>query len=149
MTRRTPAARTAALLLAVLAAAACGDGVTFPPEFDPSLGVDLDAMTRTASGLYYQDLAVGTGAVVIVGDSATVGYAGWLPSGTQFDAGSFPFTVGVGRVVPGFDEGVLGMRVGGSRRLVIPPELGYGDRAQGPIPPNSTLVFEVELQAIH
>jgi peptidylprolyl isomerase len=148
MTKRTPIGRLATLLFAVLAVGSCGDDITFPPDFDSSLGINLDAMTRTPSGLYYQDLVVGTGAVASAGKSATVGYSGWLPNGINFDSGSFSFTVGVGQVVPGFDEGVVGMQVGGKRRLVIPPDLGYGDRANGPIPANSTLVFEIELQKI-
>jgi len=148
MTKRTPVGRLASLLLAAVAASSCGNDPTMP-DFDASLGIDLTAMIHTSSGLYYQDLVVGSGATVAVGDSATVGYSGWLANGTLFDAGSFPFTVGVGRVVPGFDEGVLGMKVGGKRKLVIPPDLGYGNRASGPIPANSTLVFEVELQMIH
>ena len=148
MTKRTVSGRLATLFLAVLAASACGDDITFPPEFDASLGIDLASMTKTSSGLYYKDLVVGTGAVAEAGKSATVGYSGWLPDGTNFDAGSFTFTVGVGQVVPGFDEGVLGMKVGGKRKLVIRPELGYGDSTNGPIPANSTLVFEAELQKI-
>jgi FKBP-type peptidyl-prolyl cis-trans isomerase FkpA len=148
MTLRTPAGRLATLLLAVLAATACGDDPT-TPDFASTLGINRSTMTQTSSGLYYQDLVVGTGATVAAGDSATVGYSGWLPNGTLFDSGAFPFKVGVGRVVAGFDEGVLGMKVGGKRKLVIPPDLGYGNRAVGPIPANSTLVFEVELQEIH
>jgi len=148
MPNRTPVGRLAVLLLAALVAASCGNDPT-TPDFDASLGIDLSAMTHTASGLYYQDLVVGTGATAIVGDSAAVGYSGWLSNGTLFDAGSFDFTVGVGRVVPGFDEGVLGMRVGGKRKLVLGPDLGYGNRDYGPIPANSTLVFEVELQQIY
>lgn len=149
MTKRTTSGRLATLLLAALAASACGDDITFPPDFDASLGIDLASMTKTSSGLYYQDLVVGTGAAAEAGKSATVGYAGWLPDGTRFDSGSFTFTVGVGEVVPGFDEGVVGMKVGGKRKLVIPPDLGYGDRTNGPIPANSTLVFEVELQKVN
>lgn len=128
--------------------AGCGDDITFPPEFDPSLAIDLAAMTKTPSGLYYQDLAPGSGNAVKVGEQATVRYSGWLPNGKLFDSGSFPFTVGAGMVIEGFDEGVLGMRVGGKRKLVIPPGLGYGNQGQGSIPPNSTLIFEVELQKI-
>lgn len=144
MTNRARGGLLASLFLAALAASSCGDSPTMP-HFDASLGIDLASMVHTDSGLYYKDLKVGTGAVATVGKTATVQYTGWLPDATQFDAGSFSFTVGVGQVVPGFDEGVLGMKVGGKRRLVIPPDLGYGSRSQGPIPPNSTLVFEVDL----
>lgn len=147
MTKRTPVGRLATLLLAALAASSCGDDPTMP-DFDSSLDIDLTAMTKTSSGLYYLDLVVGAGAAAAVGKTATVGYTGWLADGTRFDSGSFSFTVGVGQVVAGFDEGILGMKVGGKRKLVIPPELGYGDRTNGPIPANSTLVFEVELQTI-
>lgn len=147
MSRR---ARWSAIAVPLLAGilAGCGDDITFPPDFDDSLAIDLSAMTKTASGLYYQDLAPGSGNAVKAGEQATVAYTGWLPNGTRFDSGSFKFPVGAGWVVPGFDEGVLGMRVGGKRRLVIPPELGYGKQGQGPIPGNSTLIFEVELQKI-
>ena len=80
-------------------------------------------------------------------------YTGWLfdparpeQKGTQFDSGtSFPFTLGAGRVIRGWDQGVLGMRVGGLRRLTIPPELAYGSTGSGPIPPNASLVFDIEL----
>jgi peptidylprolyl isomerase len=147
MMKRTHVGRLTTFLMAALAAASCGDDPTMP-NFDPSLGIDLASMTHTSSGLYYRDIVLGTGPTAEVGDSATVAYTGWLADGTRFDSGSFGFTVGVGRVVPGFDEGVLGMRVGGKRRLVMPPELGYGNRVNGPIPANSTLVFDVELQKI-
>ena len=148
MSRRNRRVFLAGPLLAGLFLAGCGDDLTFPPEFDDSLGIDLSTMTKTASGLYYQDLAPGSGNAVKVGEKATVAYSGWLPSGQKFDSGSFSFTVGMGQVVPGFDEGVLGMRVGGKRKLVLPPDLGYGNQGVGAIPPNSTLVFEVELQKI-
>jgi len=134
-------------VLATALAAGC-DGDPATPEFDASLGIDLSAMTRSASGLYWRDLVVGTGDAAQVGDTATVGYSGWLTDGTLFDSGSFPFIVGVGQVIAGFDEGVAGMKVGGRRKLVIPPELGYGNRANGPIPANSTLVFEIELRKL-
>ncbi|MHB1194252.1 MAG: FKBP-type peptidyl-prolyl cis-trans isomerase [Longimicrobiales bacterium] len=134
-----------ATLLSGLLLSACGDDITFPPVFDDSLGIDLATMTKTSSGLYYLDMVVGSGVVTAAGDSATVVYTGWLPSGTSFDSGSFGFTVGVGRVIPGFDEGVEGMRVGGKRKLVIRPELGYGKQGSGAIPPNSTLIFEVDV----
>ena len=148
MRDRTSWTRIGAPLLVGALLAACGSEVTFPPEFDASLNINLAAMTRTGSGLYYQDLAAGAGNAAKAGDRATVGYSGWLPNGQLFDSGTFPFTVGVGQVVAGFDEGVLGMKVGGKRKLVIPPELGYGNQGIGSIPPNSTLVFEVELQKI-
>lgn len=136
---------TAPLLAGLLLLGGCGDDLTFPPVFDDSLGIDLAAMTKTASGLYYLDMVVGSGEVTMAGDSATVAYTGWLPGGTRFNSGSFGFIVGAGWVIPGFDEGVAGMRVGGKRKLVIRPELAYGKRGSGAIPPNSTLIFQVEV----
>lgn len=118
--------------------------------YAPALGVDLARMTRTASGLYYQDLLVGRGAVATAGKRVHVGYAGWLADGALFDqspAGRpYAFPLGQGRVIRGWDEGVSGMKVGGRRLLVIPPGLAYGRQSPGPgIPPNATLVFDVRL----
>ena len=109
----------------------------------------------TASGLQYADLQVGTGAAAKSGDLVSVNYIGWLTDGTKFDSNldrgtaTFDFTLGAGKVIPGWDEGVQGMLVGGTRLLSIPPTLGYGSTAQGPIPANSTLIFEVQLVAIN
>ena len=108
-------------------------------------------MITTASGLQYEDLSEGTGAAAKAGDSVEVHYTGWLIDGTKFDSSldrgrPFGFQLGAGRVIKGWDEGVAGMKVGGKRKLTIPPDLGYGSRgAGGVIPPNATLVFEVEL----
>lgn len=105
----------------------------------------------TDSGLRYEDIVVGTGASPQRGHQVTVHYTGTLEDGTKFDSSvdrgqPFTFQIGVGRVIRGWDEGVLTMKVGGKRKLVIPPQLGYGARgAGGVIPPNATLVFEVEL----
>jgi FKBP-type peptidyl-prolyl cis-trans isomerase len=104
----------------------------------------------TASGLRITDLVLGTGAEAVSGRTVTVNYRGTLTSGKEFDSsygrGPFSFPLGAGRVIRGWDEGVAGMREGGKRKLVIPPDLGYSDRgAGGVIPPNATLVFEVEL----
>lgn len=107
--------------------------------------------TTTASGLKYVDLKEGTGLSPKKGQNVLVHYTGWLKDGTKFDSSvdrnqPFPFRVGVGQVIRGWDEGVLSMKVGGKRKLIIPPKLGYGARgAGGVIPPNATLIFEVEL----
>ena len=110
-----------------------------------------DQVVQTATGLGYVDLVEGTGARPKTGDTVSVHYTGWLKSGTKFDSsvdrGSpFEFPVGKGRVIKGWDEGVISMKVGGKRKLIIPAHLGYGDRgAGGVIPPGATLIFEVEL----
>ncbi|BDD94708.1 FKBP-type peptidyl-prolyl cis-trans isomerase [Pandoraea sp. XJJ-1] len=109
------------------------------------------SIITTDSGLQYDDLQVGDGAEATPGQTVTVHYTGWLTDGKKFDSSKdrndpFAFVLGGGMVIRGWDEGVAGMKVGGKRKLVIPPELGYGARgAGGVIPPNATLVFEVEL----
>lgn len=100
-----------------------------------------------------EDLKVGTGAEATAGKTVSVHYTGWLTNGTKFDSSldrnqPFTFTLGSGQVIKGWDQGVAGMKVGGKRRLLIPPQLAYGDRGVGPIPPKSTLVFEVELMNV-
>jgi FKBP-type peptidyl-prolyl cis-trans isomerase len=110
--------------------------------------------TTTNSGLVYEELTPGQGAEATNGCRVAVHYTGWLTDGTQFDSSKdrgdpFRFTLGEGQVIAGWDEGVAGMKVGGKRKLTIPPQLGYGARgAGGVIPPNATLVFEVELLEI-
>lgn len=116
--------------------------------FAPKLDVDIATMTKMASGVYYKDLTVGAGAEVVVGKAASVNYVGTLPDGTQFDSGQYTFTPGDHRVIPGWEEGVPGMKIGGKRLLVIPAELGYGTAGSGPIPPNAVLVFTVELVSV-
>ncbi len=106
---------------------------------------------KTKSGLIIQDLRKGSGAMAKAGNFVTVHYRGTLTNGKQFDASydrgqPFQFQLGAGQVIPGWDQGVAGMKEGGKRKLVIPPHLGYGARGAGnAIPPNATLVFEVEL----
>lgn len=110
--------------------------------------------TTTPSGLIIEEVIVGTGAEATAGQDVTVHYTGWLTDGKKFDSSKdrsapFEFPLGEGRVIKGWDEGVQGMKVGGTRKLTIPPALGYGARGAGSvIPPNATLVFEVELLAI-
>lgn len=105
----------------------------------------------TGSGLKYVDQTVGTGEVAVAGKTTIVHYTGWLENGTKFDSSvdrgqPFSFPLGAGRVIKGWDEGVQGMKVGGKRKLTIPSDLGYGARgAGGVIPPNATLIFDVEL----
>ena len=108
----------------------------------------------TPSGLSIEELVVGSGADARSGQKVSVHYTGWLTNGTKFDSSKdrgdpFIFPLGKGQVIKGWDEGVQGMKVGGRRKLTIPPALGYGARgAGGVIPPNATLVFEVELLSV-
>jgi len=115
-------------------------------------------MLTTPSGLQYEDTVPGSGAQAVAGQRVSVHYTGWLYNngvkGATFDSSKdrndpFEFSLGAGMVIKGWDEGVQGMQVGGTRVLVIPPQLGYGARgAGGVIPPNATLVFEVELLGV-
>ena len=153
------------LLLLVLLGASCTDAPAPPvppassassaPDlsaitYAPALGVDPAAMSRTTRGVLYRDLTPGTGEPVGAGKLVAIHYAGTLTDGTQFDANGpsdppYEFRLGAGEVVPGFDEAVTGMKVGGKRQVVIPPALGYGAQANGPIPANSVLVFTIDL----
>lgn len=115
---------------------------------------DKEEVVTTKTGLQYVDIKVGEGTLPKLGDTVVVHYTGWLENGTKFDSSvdrgePFSFPIGMGRVILGWDEGVSTMRVGGVRKLIIPPDLGYGARgAGGVIPPNATLIFEVELLEI-
>lgn len=119
----------------------------------PELPAGAETIT-TASGLQYVDINPGEGATPAKGDRVQMHYTGWLTDGKKFDSSvdrgqPFVFTLGVGQVIKGWDEGVASMKTGGKRRLIIPPDLGYGPRgAGGVIPPNATLVFDVELLGI-
>lgn len=122
-------------------------------RFNPALNVNLASSTHTASGLYYRDLVVGTGKVAASGDRVVMSYIGALPDGTVFDKSSpdmptISFPLGAGQVVAGWDEGIVGMKVGGKRQLIIPPDLGYGAVGRAPVPGNAIMVFTVELVGI-
>ncbi len=141
------------LLAFALPLSACTSSSTAQKDASTS-DAATDSTVTTPSGLKYIDLVAGKGPMPKVGQTISVLYTGRLPDGTVFDSTSkhnnepFETPIGVGQVIKGWDEGMLTMRVGGKRRLTIPPELGYGDTAQGPIPANSTLIFDVELLAI-
>lgn len=164
-----------ALVLTVLLAAGCGgDGgdtdadasrsESGPPPLDtaavtgqpdqlqyaPELGVTLDSMRREDSGLYVRILAEGDGPTASPGDTVVVHYTGWLPNGRKFDGSRergepATFPLSQGGLIAGWLQGVSGMRAGGRRLLVLPPDLAYGEQGSGPIPPNAVLVFDIEL----
>ncbi len=146
-------APTLALSVALAGATLLALGATTPAAAQTS-----GSTMTTASGLKIQDTKVGTGATASAGHTCVMHYTGWLyeggAKGRKFDSSldrgqPFEFPLGAGRVIKGWDEGVAGMKVGGKRTLIIPPELGYGARgAGGVIPPNATLMFEVELLAV-
>jgi FKBP-type peptidyl-prolyl cis-trans isomerase FkpA len=134
----------------VLLSVACGGGTSSSPT---------SPTPQPGAPFSQTDLRVGTGAEAVVGRTLLVDYSGWLydparpdSKGQMFDTsigrGPFPFSLGAGGVIRGWDQGIVGMRVGGLRRLVIPPELGYGAAGRPPIPGNATLVFDVELLAV-
>jgi FKBP-type peptidyl-prolyl cis-trans isomerase len=152
-----PLAAFAALVLT--GCSSTSGGKTTPPATPPAPAAATAANPQSAlpqevvtrDGLKYVDLKVGDGAIAETGMRAMVHYTGWLTDGTTFDSSvergqPFSFTLGQGQVIRGWDEGVKGMRVGGKRKLTIPPDMGYGSRgAAGVIPPNATLIFDVEL----
>ncbi|NOJ94785.1 FKBP-type peptidyl-prolyl cis-trans isomerase [Corallococcus sp. CA049B] len=115
----------------------------------------MSAMNKSESGLYTQDLVVGTGKEAVNKSYVYVHYAGWLPDGSMFDNSRargepIDFVLGNGDVIKGWEEGLIGMRVGGKRKLVIPSDLGYGSRGSAPvIPSNAVLVFDVELMNVY
>jgi peptidylprolyl isomerase len=153
------------VVLAALGGCANGtDVATGPPPpasvpatetYAASLGVDIASMTKINDNLYIKDLVVGSGVVVLANHSASVYYTGWLTNGTQFDTDigtdktELSFLFGTGAVIAGWDQGMLGMRAGGTRLIVIGSTLGYGFGGQGVIPPSATLVFNVQLTSVH
>jgi FKBP-type peptidyl-prolyl cis-trans isomerase FkpA len=157
--------RTVTVCLALLAA--CGGGgsgatvatTTVPQpiagdvertQFAPALNVHLDQMVKRASGLYVQDLTMGTGTFASRGRTAIVRFTGWRADGKQFDDGEITIILGSRQTIAAWEEGLLGMRVGGKRRLVVPPNLGYGTRGAGnEIPPNTVLVFDMTLNSVY
>jgi peptidylprolyl isomerase len=141
--------RLSLILIAALGLVACGSGGAAPTP--TTIANEGGNLITTSSGLQYEDLVVGTGASPAPTDIVTVHYTGTLQDGTVFDASRThggPVSFPLNQVIKGWTEGVGSMKVGGTRKLVIPPQLGYGSRAQGPIPANSTLTFVVELLEI-
>ncbi len=144
-----PTRALALLLMFAIGLAACNgdDG----EEDDIKESTEDGETTATESDLQIIDIEEGTGAVAEQGRTVSVHYTGTLADGTKFDSSldrnqPFEFTLGVGQVIQGWDEGVAGMKVGGKRRLIIPPELAYGEQGAGDtIPPNAELTFEIEL----
>lgn len=152
--RRTAAAVllvAAAMLSACAGAPRAPSGPSEPEEvgFAPELGIDLSAMERTSTGLYLQDRTVGEGFTAQRTSLVVLRYVGYLPDGTVFDTTGdgepFQFRLGGNEVIRGWNQGIPGMKRGGVRRLVIRPSLGYGPRGRGRIPPNSTLIFDIQL----
>ena len=147
-----------ALALVTVALVGCGEDsnpfqVIEETEFAPSLGVDLAQMQKLPSGVYIQDLVTGTGDELVFGSRMTFTYTGWLTDGTEFGSGTLTAALvedpepGEG-VIDGLADGMIGMRVGGTRLLVIPPDQAYGDQDWGAIPAGSILVFEVTLDSV-
>ena len=157
MHRRT---RLVAVALSITLGACASAGPPAPPPrpiesipFDATLNVDLAKMTKTASGLYYRDLEVGTGMQVNGKMRVRVHYTGWLTNGIKFDANTpdeppIEIPVGRGRTIKGWDEGLQGMRAGGRRQLVVPAALGYGSEHPGLIPPDAVLVFDIKVVSV-
>ncbi len=141
-------------LLILVAVAAGGDYGFTRAQASASSSAGEPGLITTASGLKYKDLVIGTGSAAKAGDTLVVNYTAWLEDGTQIhsnqqDGKPYEFLLGKRKVLPGLDEGAMGMRVGGKRKLIVPPALAYGDTgASQIIPPNATIIYELELLAI-
>ena len=164
--------RRSAFWLFALAAVGCGRGGDAPApegeasaqveeqvetpagaEFAEELGIDLASMRQRPSGLYYVDIEEGRGLAAQPGHVVVIEFTGWLPNGVQFDSSEErgqpeEFPLGARRVIIGKEQAVEGMRIGGIRKVVLPPDLAYGARGRGNIPPNATLVYEIKLTEI-
>ena len=150
-----------AILLA-LSLAGCNQAITETVTVtDPalvsyasSLAIDLTTFTKTSTGLYYKDVPAGTGTAADSGNTVTVDYTGRFTSGNLFDSSrgsanqTFSFLLGGGTVIAAWDQGIKGMRIGGKRRLIVPPSLGYGAVGSGAIPPNTILIFDITLYGV-
>jgi FKBP-type peptidyl-prolyl cis-trans isomerase len=154
MTKYITAVAVMLALMAVFAGAQNASKKPAPPNTNSPTKVTGDGV-KTASGLIYWDIRVGNGEAAKEGSHVRVHYTGWLTTGKKFDSSvdagkPFDFTIGNGEVIKGWEEGVAGMRVGGKRQLRIPPALGYGADGTpgGPIPPNATLIFDVQLLGV-
>ncbi|MBT0653494.1 FKBP-type peptidyl-prolyl cis-trans isomerase [Geomobilimonas luticola] len=142
----------ALLLVVAISIPACVQKEAKQPDGEAKVAAALPANAqKTPSGLAYVDMVVGSGPAPTAGKPVKVHYTGWLENGVKFDSSvdrgePFVFTIGAGQVIPGWDEGVLSMKVGGKRKLIVPPQLGYGAAgAGGVIPPDAVLIFDVEL----
>jgi len=154
-TLRFPRLAVLGALFLILGIGACGSSIAGPIpiedlEFNPALGIDLDDFTRLSSGVYINTTVEGSGEPAASGNQVTVNYEVRLPDNTVVDPGdaALSFTIGAGQVVPGFEQGVTGMRLAEQRRIIVPPNLAYGSSGVGPIPPNSNLIFDVTVLAI-
>lgn len=132
------------LAIVLLALGACGEEPAVSTSGDCEEGI-----VTTESSLRYEEVECGEGDEAGRGDTVSVKYRGTLEDGTEFDSGTYPFQIGAGMVIPGWEEGIAGMKVGGKRKLTIPPDLAYGPQGRPPvIPPDATLIFDVELLEI-
>jgi FKBP-type peptidyl-prolyl cis-trans isomerase len=151
-------ARLLTVALTSLTLLACGTDVSGPDDvefqvieelnFAPTLNIDLASMEQTTTGVYYEDVVDGEGTALVWGDLPTVAYQGWLANGQRFDDGTFSYRMGNNEVVPGFEQGMFGMKPGGVRMMIIPPVLAYGASGAGSIPPGSVLIFQVEVLSV-